>query len=152
MILSTMCYIQKENQTLLLHRTKKEHDVNQGKWIGVGGKFEPGESAEDCMIREIYEETGLIANELNLHAFVCFSGLLDGEDEGMFIFTCHDFKGNLHECNEGELKWINNDEILSLPMWEGDHYFYQWIHDDFFHSAKLVYENDHLIEYQENHY
>lgn len=147
-----MCYIQKDHQTLLLHRTKKKNDVNSGKWIGVGGKFEPGESAEECMYREIKEETGLTAHSLTMHGFVTFPGLLNGEDEGMFIFTCHDFSGELHDCDEGDLQWINNDDILSLPMWEGDYHFFDWLKDHQFHSAKLVYKNDQLVEYKEEIY
>lgn len=147
-----MCYIQHENQTLLLHRTKKEKDVNSGKWIGVGGKMEPGESVEECMYREIYEETGLIAHQLKLHGFVIFPGLIDGEDEGMFVFTCNQFDGQLHECDEGELQWIDNEKIMSLPMWEGDYHFFEWLNDHQFHSAKLVYKDDKLIEYKEEKY
>ena len=88
MILTTMCYIQKDHQTLMLHRIKKENDINGGKWIGVGGKFEEGESAEECMRREIYEETGLTALKLQLHGFVVFPQLYHGQDEGMFVYTC----------------------------------------------------------------
>lgn len=144
-----MCYIRKENQTLLLHRIKKENDVNEGKWIGVGGKIEPGECVEECMKREIYEETGLTAHALRLHGFVCFPGLIHGEDEGMFVYTCDDFSGTIHECSEGDLKWINNDEIGSLKMWEGDYHFFEWIKDSKFHSAKLVYQEDKLVEYKD---
>lgn len=147
-----MCYIQHDNKTLLLHRIKKENDINEGKWIGVGGKFEVGESVEECMKREIYEETGLIAHQLKLHGFVCFPGLYHGEDEGMFVYTCQDFSGTLHDCDEGELEWVNNDCIKKLPMWEGDYHFFEWIQDSLFHSAKIVYKNDRLIEYQEESY
>lgn len=152
MILTTMCYIQKDHQTLLLHRIKKEKDINAGKWIGVGGKFEAGESEEECMKREIFEETGLVAHQLQLHGFVSFPGLYYGEDEMMFVYTCHDFSGEIHECNEGNLEWIDNDQISSLPMWEGDYHFFEWLQDDDIHSAKIVYENDKVIEYQEKVY
>lgn len=152
MILTTMCYLKKDHQTLMLHRIKKENDINEGKWIGVGGKFENGESAEDCMKREIYEETGLTAHTLKLHAFVVFPGLYHGKGEGMFIFTCDDFSGEMHECDEGVLKWIDDDQIASLPMWEGDYHFFQWIKDGRFYSAKITYEDDHIVAYQENAY
>ncbi|MCI9049700.1 MAG: 8-oxo-dGTP diphosphatase [Coprobacillus sp.] len=152
MILTTMCYIQKEKQTLLLHRVKKKTDINSGKWIGVGGKFETGESAEECMKREIFEETGLKAQKLQLQGFVSFPGIYYGEDELMFVYTCHEFSGEIHECDEGILQWIDNDKIASLPMWEGDYHFFEWLKDDKIHSAKIVYENDHVIEYQEESY
>lgn len=147
-----MCYLQRPSQTLLLHRIKKEKDINEGKWIGVGGKFEIGESAQECMRREIYEETGLIAHSLKLHGFVVFPELYYGQDEGMFVYTCDDFSGELHECDEGVLKWIDNDHIASLPMWEGDYHFFEWLKDEYMHSAKIVYENDHVIDYQEEIY
>jgi 8-oxo-dGTP diphosphatase len=147
-----MCYLQKDNQTLLLHRTKKENDINEGKWIGVGGKFEAGESAEECIRREIYEETGLKAHTLKLHGFVSFPGLYHGEDEMMFVYTCDDFSGDMHECDEGVLQWIDNDKIADLPKWEGDYHFFDWIHDNQFHSAKIVYKDDKVIEYKEECY
>lgn len=147
-----MCYIKRDHQTLLLHRTKKEKDINGGKWIGVGGKFEPGESAEECMCREIHEETGLIAHQLQLRGIVSFPGLYYGQDEVMFVYTCHDFSGEMHECDEGELQWIDNDQIYCLPMWEGDYHFFEWLKDNKIHSAKIVYENDHVIEYKEESY
>lgn len=152
MILTTMCYLKRDNQTLLLHRIKKQKDINGGKWIGVGGKFETGESAEECMIREIFEETGLKAHSLRLHGFVIFPGLYYGEDEGMFVYTCDDFSGQIHDCDEGILQWIDNDKISSLPMWEGDYHFFEWIKDNHFHSAKIVYEHDCLVEYKEDVY
>lgn len=147
-----MCYMQHNGKTLMLHRVKKENDINAGKWIGVGGKFNIGECAEECMKREIFEETGLVAHTLKLHGFVSFPGLYHGQDEGMFVYTCDDFSGNLHDCNEGVLQWIKDDEISRLPMWEGDYHFFEWIKDEKFHSAKIVYENDKVIEYKENSY
>ena len=152
MILTTMCYLKRNHQTLLLHRIKKRKDINEGKWIGVGGKFEAGESPQECMKREIFEETGLTAHSLKLHGFVSFPGLYYGEDEGMFIFTCEDFSGELHECDEGVLKWIDDQDIDKLPMWEGDYHFFEWIEDNDFHSAKIVYQDDHVVEYQEEVY
>lgn len=152
MILTTMCYLQRDHQTLLLHRTKKKKDINEGKWIGVGGKFEAGESAEECMRREIYEETGFVAHQLQLHGIVSFPGLYYGQDEVMFVYTCHDFSGEMHECDEGELQWINDDQIASLPKWEGDYHFFEWLKDNKIHSAKIVYENDHVVEYKEESY
>lgn len=147
-----MCYLKKDNQTLLLHRTKKKNDVNQGKWIGVGGKFENGETPEECIKREVFEETGYVVNQLKLHGVVMFPELMHGEDEMMYVFTSSSFSGEMHECEEGNLCWIDNDKISTLPMWEGDYHLYEWIKDDSFHSAKIVYKNDRLIEYQETVY
>lgn len=152
MILTTMCYLRREDQTLMLHRIKKENDINQGKWIGVGGKFEAGESAEECIKREIFEETGLTAHHLKLHGFVVFPQLYHGEDEGMFVFTCDDFSGCIHECHEGILEWIDNDKIATLPMWEGDYHFFEWIQDGHFHSAKIYYVDNHVQDYQDYTY
>ncbi len=153
MIMTTMCYLRDQNKTLLLHRVKKENDINEGKWIGVGGKFEEGESAYECMVREIKEETGLNALSLKLHGFVTFPGLYYGKDEGMFVYSCCDFNGELiEECNEGHLQWVNNEDIPNLRMWEGDYHFFEWLNDDLFHEAKIVYENDRVIEYKENKY
>lgn len=149
-VLTTMCYLRKDNQTLLLHRIKKENDINEGKWIGVGGKVETGESIHECMRREIYEETGLEANSLHLHGFVMFPGLYYGNDEGMFVFSCDDFSGEMKDCDEGILQWIDNDKISTLPMWEGDYHLFDWLNDSLFHSAKIVYKNDKLIEYKED--
>jgi ADP-ribose pyrophosphatase len=151
-VLTTMCYIQKDNQTLLLHRIKKENDINQGKWIGVGGKLEKGEFPEECLKREIFEETGLTVKDIHLHGFVVFPSLYHGEDEGMFVYSCKYFQGNIKECDEGVLQWIDNDKINHLPMWEGDYHFFDWLKDDKFHNAKIVYENDKIVEYKEESY
>ena len=152
MILTTVCYLKKNNQTLLLHRIKKENDINEGKWIGVGGKFEAGESPEECAKREIFEETGYTAHSLKLHGFVVFPGLYYGKDEGMFVYTCEDFSGEMIECNEGVLQWIDDSQIPTLPMWQGDYHFFEWMQDQHFHSAKAIYQDNQLIEYSEETY
>lgn len=152
MIITTMCYLKRNHQTLLLHRIKKENDINEGKWIGVGGKMESGESVEECMRREIFEETGYKAHTLSLHGFVVFRGLYYGQDEGMFVYDCEDFSGDMIECNEGILAWIDDDKINELKMWEGDYHFFDWLKDNHFHSAKIVYQNDNVIEYKEETY
>lgn len=123
MINSTLCYIKKNNQYLLLHRVKKDHDLNHGKWIGVGGKFEPGESADECVVREVYEETGLTITKFFCHGIIKFiSGAW--EDQDMYLYTATEFEGELiSDCPEGELKWVDADEVLKLPTWEGDKYF-----------------------------
>ena len=144
-----MCYLRRDHQTLLLHRIKEKNDINEGKWIGVGGKFESGECPEECMIREIREETGYQANTLQLRGIVTFPKLYHGDDEIMFFYTCDDFSGSMHECDKGVLEWVDNDQIPSLPMWEGDYHFFAWLKDDHVHNAKIVYENDEVIEYKE---
>ena len=131
----------------MLHRIKKKKDVNKGKWIGVGGKLEAGESPLECIMREVKEETGYQLHQAVCHGFVTFPGLLFGEDEGMFIYTSQDFSGEMVECNEGVLEWIENNQIQPLPMWEGDHYFFDWIKDDLFHIAKITYKEDKLVEF-----
>lgn len=152
MILTTLAYLKKDGKTLLLHRTKKKKDINEGKWIGVGGKIEPGESPEDCIKREIKEETGYTPLALKCHGYVTFPGLYYGEDEGMFVFSCHDFEGTLEECGEGDLQWVNDDLIPDYPKWEGDHHFFEWMEDDYYHHAKITYQDDHLVDYQEEKY
>lgn len=152
MILTTICYLKKDGKTLMLHRIKKQNDINAGKWIGVGGKFEEAESAEECIRREVYEETGYTVHSLKLHGFVMFPQLYHGQDEGMFVYTCDDFSGELHECDEGVLKWVDDNQIFNLPMWEGDYHFFDWIQDNHFHSAKIFYKNDQVIEYKESIY
>ena len=121
---STLCYIRNEkNEYLLIHRTRKENDLNEGKWIGVGGKFEEGETAQECVIREVREETGLTLTDFHLHGLVKFVSDT-WEDEDMYLFSATGFTGELTDyCDEGELEWVSADKVLSLPTWEGDKYF-----------------------------
>ena len=142
---TTLCYISKGDKVLMLHRTKKQDDVNEGKWIGVGGHLEPGESKEMCVKREVWEETGLTLNSLK------YRGVIDFfpdryESERMFLFTSDDFDGEMHECDEGDLKWVEKDQVMNLNLWEGDRIFLKYLVDDepFFH-LKLFYEGDKLI-------
>ena len=106
MILSTLCYIEKDNQYLMLHRTKKKNDMNKDKWIGIGGKFEENESPEECIIREVKEETGLHLKSYQLSCIVTYVST-NWETEYMYVFTSDDFEGNIIECNEGDLQWVN---------------------------------------------
>lgn len=145
MKLTTLCYIEKDDSYLMLHRTKKEHDENAGKWIGVGGKFEDGESPEDCLIREVKEETGLTLTSYKFRGIVTFVSDEWGT-EYMHLFTTTDFSGDVTECNEGDLKWIPKNEIMNLNLWEGDRIFLEkLIKDDSFFSLKLCYEGDTLV-------
>ena len=144
---TTLCYLKRGGSWLMLHRTKKKNDQNGGKWIGVGGKLEPGESPEDCAFREIREETGFIADELHLRSVITF--LSDEyEQERMYLFTSAKFHGNLADCDEGDLAWIPVDDVMALPTWEGDRIFLGKIRgsDEGFFSLKLRYEGDRLVQ------
>lgn len=147
MINSTLCYLKKDGRYLMLHRVKKEHDANRDKWIGIGGKFEENESPEECILRETFEETGLTLTEYRYRGIVTF---VSGEWEGeyMHLFTASDWTGTPHECDEGNLEWIDMDKLYSLPMWEGDRVFLDLIADDGtpFFSLKLRYEGENLTE------
>ena len=145
MRLTTLCYLEQDGCYLMLHRTKKKEDLNEGKWIGVGGKLEPGESPEDCARREIREETGLTVQELRFRAVITF--LSDRwKDEVMYLFTSGKFSGELKECDEGDLAWVPIDEVMALPGWEGDAIFLRKLQesDTEFFSLKLDYAGDDL--------
>ena len=148
MIVTSCCYIFKDHQVLLLHRVKKENDINEGKWIGVGGKLQ-NESIEECLLREVKEETSLILNSYQLKGIILFPNMYHGEDELMYLYTSNDFSGVLTEnCNEGILEWIDLDQVTQLNMWEGDHHFFDWFKDDCLHFACIKYEGDQVTEYQ----
>ncbi len=146
-ILTTLCYIENDEQYLMLHRTKKKNDLNEGKWIGVGGKFEKDESPEECLLREVREETGYTLTSWRYRGIVTFiSGR--AESEYMHLFTADGFTGEQTECNEGELKWISKADVPMLNVWPGDRIFLKLLLDreDFF-SLKLVYDaEDRLLE------
>lgn len=137
---------------LMLLRNKKQKDVNEGKWIGVGGRMEPGESPEDCICREVLEETGLTITEYRLRGVLTFSS--EGwEDEYIFVFTSDKYTGDLKECDEGELRWIDKTEIMNLNLWEGDRIFLKnLLNDDPFFSMRLSYKGDHLTDHVEHFY
>lgn len=149
---TTTCYIEKDGKYLMLHRVKKKNDMNKNKWIGVGGKFEEGESPEECLIREVKEETGLTLNSYQLKCIVTYVSN-EYESEQMYVFTSSDFNGKLIECNEGNLEWIDKDKILNLNIWEGDKLFIDKIQKgDKFFTLKVKYEGDKLIDYKLNEY
>ena len=144
MISSTLCYIEKDGKYLMLHRVKKETDANKDKWIGVGGKFEEGESPEDCVRREVLEETGLTLTDFAYRGLVTFVSD-QWEGEFMHLFTATGFEGDIKECDEGVLEWISKEDLLKLPMWEGDRIFLNLIAAPCpFFSLKLRYEGEHL--------
>ena len=120
MQLATLCYIRKDNQTLMLHRVKKENDIHEGKWNGLGGKFEAGETPEECIIREVKEESGLNIINPKLHGFISFPLFDEIQDWFVFIFSAHEFTGHIIESDEGILKWIDDEKLSFLNLWEGD--------------------------------
>lgn len=146
MQLTTLCYIEKDGKYLMLHRVKKNQDVNAGKWIGVGGHFERDESPDECLIREVREETGLKLTHYTFHGIITFVNSIC-ETEYMCLYTADGFTGELIDCNEGVLQWVEKSKVMSLNLWEGDKVFLKRLLDgsDFF-SLKLVYEGDKLIE------
>lgn len=144
MINTTLCYIEQENKYLMLHRIKKENDLNKDKWIGIGGKFEDKESPEDCLLREVKEETGLTLNSYAYKGIVTF--VSDKyPTEYMHLFKSDSFVGTLKECDEGVLEWVEKEFILSLPLWEGDKIFLKLLDENVpFFSLKLEYCGDSL--------
>lgn len=151
--LTTLCYIEKEGCYLMMHRVSKKNDVNAGKWIGVGGHFQEGESPEECLIREVQEETGLTLTSFQFRGIVTF--ISEGWGcEYMHLFTADGFEGELAQermqaCPEGELKWIPKEEVPNLRLWEGDKVFLKLLLErETFFSLKLRYEGDDLVEVQ----
>ena len=148
MLNTTLVYVERDGQYLMLHRVKKEQDINHDKWIGVGGKCEEGESPEECAVRETFEETGLTLSDPQYRGVVTFvSDRYEGEY--MHLFTADKFTGSLKECSEGELVWVEKARVPELPSWEGDRIFLKLIAEPGpFFSLKLVYEGDVLVSHE----
>ena len=143
---STLCYIVKDGKVLMLHRVKKKNDINHDKWIGIGGKFEPEEAPEECILRETKEETGLTLTSWRCRGVVTFLQE-GGEGEYMYLFTADDFTGELIECDEGDLQWVSLDFLDALPKWEGDQIFLDLLWQDApFFLLTLRYQGDRLVE------
>lgn len=145
--MTTLCYLEQDGKYLMMHRVKKEHDINEGKWIGVGGHFEKGESPEECLLREVMEETGYMLTSWRFRGLVTFTAD-DGPTEYMCLYTADCFEGvPLEECREGVLKWVPKEEILDLNLWEGDKVFLRLLREETpFFSLKLSYVQDRLTE------
>ena len=146
---STLVHLERDGKYLMLHRTKKEGDYNKDKWIGVGGKFEPRESPEDCARRETLEETGLTVGEIKYRGIVTF--IYQDITEYMHLFTSKDFSGVMRTCDEGELEWVEIKRICDLPIWEGDKIFFRLMEQRVpFFSVKLIYDDDgNLTDHEE---
>ena len=145
MINTTLCYIQRGDEYLMLHRVKKENDINRDKWIGLGGKFEKDESPEECLLREVYEESGLRLTSWRYRGIVTFVNTVC-PTEYMHLFTAEGFAGKIGPCSEGELEWIKKSELMRLTLWEGDRIFLRLLEENEpFFSLKLSYDGDELV-------
>lgn len=140
---TTLIYIEKDDKYLMLHRNKKENDINKDKWIGVGGHVEVNEKIDECVVREVKEETNLDLISYKLRGEVLF--VLNEYEELMYVYTSKEFQGVLKECNEGTLEWIDKNKVLDLPIWEGDKLIFEGLEKEEYFRLKLVYNNDLLI-------
>ena len=148
--MTTLCYIEKDDSYLMLHRVSKKNDVNKDKWIGVGGHFEEGESPDECLMREVYEETGLTLTSHRFRGIVTFSQEGYGT-EYMCLYTADGFEGELSDCDEGCLEWVPKKDIPKLNLWKGDLIFFRLLQENVpFFSLKLCYEGDRLVRWQLN--
>lgn len=146
MIDSTLCYITRDDQVLMLHRVKKKNDINKDKWIGIGGKFLEGESPDECLLREAQEETGLELTSWRCRGVVTFLNT-QCEGEYMYLFTADGFRGELKECDEGDLQWVSRAFLDQLPKWEGDQIFLDLLWQDApFFLLTLRYDGDVLVQ------
>lgn len=147
MILATLCYVKQNGRTLMVFRDKKPNDIHEGKWNGLGGKFEAGETPEECVRREVREEAGLIIQNPRLHGLLMFPKF-KGNDWYVFVFTATEFSGELSESSpEGRLEWIEDEEFAGLNLWESDRIFLPWLKEKKFFSARFEYEGDAMREY-----
>ena len=147
MKLATLCYVKHDGKTLMMHRVKKVQDMHEGKWNGLGGKFEPGETPDECVIREIREESGLTIHNPRLRGFLTFPAFAKEEDWYVFVYTAENFTGSLIDSAEGRLEWIADSELSKLNLWEGDQHFLKWIEENRFFSAKFAYRDGALHEH-----
>jgi 8-oxo-dGTP diphosphatase len=147
MKLATLCYLRQDGKTLMVHRIKKPNDIHEGKWNGLGGKFELGETPEECARREIFEESGLRVKELVMKGLLTFPLFARDEDWYAFVFVARDFEGSLIDSPEGTLAWIDDSKLPELNLWVGDRIFLPWLDRPGFFSGKFVYQNGRLVEH-----
>jgi len=153
MNLATLCYVKTETHTLMVHRIKKEKDIHEGKWNGLGGKVDPGESPEECVIREVKEESGLIIKNPQLKGFITFPAFDGLDDWYVFIFTATEFEGLLiSDSPEGHMEWIDHNKLTDLNLWDGDKIFFKWMEQNKLFSAKFIYKDGHLISHDVTFY
>jgi 8-oxo-dGTP diphosphatase len=148
MKLATLCYIRDQGKTLMIHRIKKANDMHQGKWNGLGGKMESGETPEECARREIFEESGLRVDQLELKGILTFPGFANDEDWYAFVFVGKRYSGELIDSSEGDLAWIENERLAELPLWQGDLIFLPWLDQPGFFSGKFIYRDGSLVDHQ----
>ncbi len=148
MKLATLCYLRRDGQTLMIHRIKKANDMHEGKWNGLGGKLDPGESPEECALREIFEESGLRVRNPQLKGFLTFPLFANDEDWYVFVYVVKDFEGELIDSSEGDLRWVDDAELTDLNLWEGDPIFLPWLDRPGIFSAKFVYRERRLVSHE----
>jgi 8-oxo-dGTP diphosphatase len=148
LVAATLCYLRQGGRTLMVHRNKKPGDAHKGKYNGLGGKLEAGESPEDCVRREMKEETGLTILDPRLRGILTFPAFKDGEDWLVFVYTATSAAGELADCPEGTLEWVEDSRLLALPLWEGDKVFLPWLEQGRFFSAKFVYREGRLASHE----
>ncbi len=147
MIMATLCYVKKNNKTLMIHRVKKKNDMHQGKWNGLGGKLNDGETPEECVIREVWEESGLEIEKPKLKGILTFPEFSQGKSWYVFLYEAREFTGSLIESCEGNLEWIKDEEFVNLNLWQGDRYFLKWMDGNKFFSAKFIYKDGELKQH-----
>jgi 8-oxo-dGTP diphosphatase len=148
MILATLCYLKRDGKTLMLHRTKKKNDIHQDKWNGLGGKFLPGETPEECVTREILEESGYLIKNPQLKGILTFPNFDRNIDWYVFVFVATEFEGEEIISPEGHLQWIDDGALHALPLWEGDKYFLELLGKPIFFSGKFIYQEGSLLDHQ----
>ena len=149
-VIATLCYLRQNGKTLMLHRNKRKDDYHYGKWNGLGGKLEKGESPEECVIREVREESGLTIADPLLNGFITFPNFDGQNDWHVFIYTVSQFEGKLEDSEEGTLEWVKDEEIINKNLWEADHIFIPWLDNNQFFCGKFIYQNSHYVKHTVN--